>query len=84
MSNWQPKEYRIKTLEDILQLDERQRNDFMEDLREWLKFMDHFKDFSSDGIAILGDGMFWIDDGDTGLKGVRVTFDIDRKGDTNE
>lgn len=79
-----PREYRIKTLEDILQLDDRQRNDFIEDLREWLKIMDHFKDISSDGSVTLDNGMFWIDDGKTGLKGVRVTFDIDHKGDTNE
>lgn len=80
----QPKEYRIKTLEDILQLDDRQRNYFIEDLRDWLKLMDNFKDISFDGIAMVGDGMIWIDDGDTGFKGVRITIDIDHKGDTND
>lgn len=67
------REYTIKTLEDILQLDERQREAFIVDLREWLKFMDNIPDMSGIGIKLESQGMVWIDDNAVGLTGVNLT-----------
>lgn len=64
------REYTIKTLEDILQLDERQREAFIVDLREWLKFMDSLPNMSGVGINLESQGMIWKDDGIVGISEV--------------
>lgn len=68
------REYRIKTLEDILQLDERQREAFIVDLLEWLKIMDNMPDMSGIGIKLQSQGMIWKDDDIVGLTGVRFDW----------
>lgn len=68
------RQYHIRTLEDILQLDERQREDFIKDLSEWMKFRDDFGD-SFMGLPFKGLGMVWNDDSTVGCVGVQIMFD---------
>lgn len=78
------RQYKIETLEDIIQLDSRQRIAFIKDLIEWLKFMDGVTETSSLGVKVKSKGMIWKDDGIVGLSGINVDFASDIKGVKNE
>lgn len=68
-------EYAIERLEDVIQLDQRQRKQFLLDFAEWLNYMDTARslvdEFSELGVTVSSKGMVWKDDGITGLTGVR-------------
>ena len=66
-------EYEIITLNDIVQLDSRQRIQFMKDLAAWLEYQDKINVLSSTfGVEIESRGMVWRDDSVTGATGLSV------------
>lgn len=86
----EPVEYAIKTISDIIQLDKRQRHDFMKDLWAWLNYQDQIAnmlpEFEAMGVKISPEeGMIWCDDGDNGvLSGIQINgVRVDFKGSTH-
>lgn len=66
-------EYEIKTLNDIVQLDSRQRVQFLKDLVVWLEYQDKCAILSKElGVEITTEGMIWRDDDITGASGLIV------------
>ena len=61
-------EYVIERLEDVIQLDLRQRKQFLLDFAEWLNYIDEFAEL---GVTMSSKVMVWKDDGITGLTGIR-------------
>lgn len=79
------KQYKIETLEDIVQLDWRQREAFMHDLWHWLNVQDNIKAFNDElgqyGAKISSSGMVWCDDGVKGLSGLVINNEVHKFSD---
>lgn len=74
------KEYHIKTLEDLVQLDDLQLEFFMDDLRNWHAIMKNMatinKSVDFEAVKSKDDGMHWID---SGLSEAKVKMETSSK-----
>lgn len=70
--------YKIETIQDLVQFDEEQLNRLWSDLKIWVGLRRQCEILKDIGVQ-MQPYMLWKDDGETGLKEVTITLQVEGK-----